>query len=218
MAKENVKCPYGCELQSETKIICALISGKNVPCEDRDRTDCALKDILLNLQAIEQELRELAERLERTEEDLKGECTRCAATEQLDEQIEALQAKNEVLKEENEDLKEKYTQLNNDFNSLAKEIEDEYCDYYITNYKEKLEKYKEALDEIGEFCSCYRENPVVGKAYDKILSIIEQADLRRVEPTEGSEPDNVRAIVDGNEVKSTACPRESKSKTAKGEE
>lgn len=106
MAKENVKCPYGCELQSETKIICALISGKNVPCEDRDRTDCALKDILLNLQAKEQELRELTERLGRTEEDLKGECTRCAATEQLDEQIEALQADLSTVRQENEKLKE----------------------------------------------------------------------------------------------------------------
>ena len=39
----------------------------------------------------------------------------------------------------------------------------------------KAQKYKQALDEIEEFCLVYRENPIEGTAYDKILDIINKA-------------------------------------------
>lgn len=36
----------------------------------------------------------------------------------------------------------------------------------------KRAKYKSALDEIEEFCLVYKDNPVEGSAYKKILDII----------------------------------------------
>lgn len=72
----------------------------------------------------------------------------------------------ENLKTENEELKKR----------LQAEIHFgyKYKEDFAEQFKE-CRKYEQALDEIEKFCSCYRENPVVGSAYDEISEIIKKA-------------------------------------------
>ena len=78
-----------------------------------------------------------------------------------------LQNRNTKLKKECEELKTQLKQV-----KYLYEVQDEKL---IDELATENKQYKQVLDEIEEFCLVYRENPIEGTAYNKILDIINKA-------------------------------------------
>lgn len=107
----------------------------------------------------EQECEELKEQLERADEDIKMKCTRCAMTNQLDEQLDQLKSENKDLKEEIGKLKE----------------ENEYNEANAIEFKQTLIEIKEIAKTMYKN---YHQEPDLVKihAFNKILQKISEVE------------------------------------------
>lgn len=139
----------------------------------KDMLECtacrATSTLKKQLDQLKAENDELKEEVDQLEEDLKEECTRCAITNQLDKQIEDLQAENEKLKTQYNCYACGNCKGREDYINMAR-----HCENAIkTNHK-----YKQALDEIEEYCTQQQRNMNLNPnrlTEEDILDIINKA-------------------------------------------
>ncbi len=126
-------------------------------------------DMEIALHNREQECEELKEQLERADEDIKMKCTRCAMTNQLDEQLDQLKAEltrancqiadDEILQcnmgETIEELKASLDEKNKFLEQLGISASGEFhrIKYHIGKLVAKNDKLKQTLNEIKEIVS-----------------------------------------------------------------